>query len=218
MNLIVHDVEAIVRKGLMYDSEIIEIAAIRVQLQDGAFVIQDKFHSYVEPQGVASIPVTTTKLTGITQEQVQKAGQFPEVIAKFREWLGSDEYYLCSWSLSDRDYFIADCRRHEISTDWIRNYNDIQRWFGKKFQLERRAGLKTAMEMLELTAEGHAHSAMSDAYNTLQVLTRIYDPEDPIFTLEHNDCSGTYQLEVVYEEDFRNNPFAALKDVLRLDS
>ncbi|WP_026974751.1 3'-5' exonuclease [Alicyclobacillus contaminans] len=214
MQLIVHDVEAIVQKGLMFQSEIIEIAAIRVRLESGQLKPEDTFHTYVEPQSVTSIPVTTTKLTGITQAQVERAGQFPEVMERFLAWLGSDEYFLCSWSLSDRDYFIADCKRHNLSLDWIRNYNDIQRWFGQVQRLEKRTSLKRAMEMLQIAPEGQEHSALVDAQHTLQVLLRIFNPDSPVFTLERNDCSGVYQTEVVYEEEFHNNPFAALKDVL----
>jgi inhibitor of KinA sporulation pathway (predicted exonuclease) len=195
----------------MYNAEIIEIAAVRAVPEGGKWRAADQFHAYVRPQDVTSIPVVTTKFTGISEAEMAGAKRFPEVIESFRAWIGDDEYYLCSWSLSDRDYFIQDCRRHGLSLDWIRNYNDIQKWFGRKMKLTQRSSLQSALELLQLTPEGHAHSALADTINTFRVLNAIYDANDPIFTLEQNDCSGRMRTEVVYEEEFHNNPFVKLQ-------
>ncbi|MCL6627638.1 3'-5' exonuclease [Alicyclobacillus shizuokensis] len=212
IQLIIHDVEAIVRRGHMYNAEIIEIAALRaVPDEDGKWKDAGHFHAYVRPQDVTSIPVVTTRFTGITEADMAGAKRFPEVLQSFLEWIGEDEYYLCSWSLSDRDYFIADCRRHGLSLDWIRNYNDIQKWFGRKLHLSQRSSLQNALELLQLAPEGQAHNALADTVNTFRVFNAIYNHDDPVFRLEQNDCSGRLKTEVVYEEEFRNNPFTKLQ-------
>lgn len=222
MRLIIHDVESVVPRGNMYAAEIIEIAAIAVELVDGRLRYQDRFHSYVKPLHVNSLPVLTTQFTGITQKAIENANPFGLVMQSFVAWLGSGEYYLCSWSLSDRDYFIADCRHHAISTDWIRNYNDIQKWYGRlRGESKKRVGLARAMEQQELVPVGAAHSAMADAINTCRILARVYDPQSPVFTLDTNDCTGVVHAQVVYADepdsqadDLGSSPFARLKDLL----
>lgn len=222
MRIIIHDVESVVPRGKMYSAEIIEVAALAVDMEEDRLHVRDGFHAYVRPLHVHSLPIVTAQFTGIQPETIAAADPFPSVMESFTAWLGNEEYYLCSWSLSDRDYFIADCRQHHLSTDWIRNYNDIQRWYGRiRGETKRRAGLSRAMEQLGLPPIGSAHSAMADAVNTFRILTRIYQPNHPVFALERNDCSGIVHAEVVYQDDvddaddpMATSPFARLKDFL----
>lgn len=222
MRLIIHDVESVVPRGNMYAAEIIEIAALSVDVSEGRLHYKDRFHAYVKPLHVHSLPVLTTQFTGITPDVIASANPFPMVMDSFLQWLGTDEYYLCSWSLSDRDYFIADCRQHNFSTDWIQNYNDIQKWYGRvRGETKKRVGLSRAMEQLSLTPIGSAHSAMADAVNTFRILASVYNPSSPVFKLEKNDCSGIVHAQLVYEdlpnqdeEDLSSSPFARLKDLL----
>ena len=221
MRLIIHDVESIVPRGNMYAAEIIEIAAVAIDMVNDRLKYKDRFHAYVKPQNVHSLPLLTTQFTGITPSLIENADPFPMALDSFLSWLGDADYYLCSWSLSDRDYFIADCRRHGVSTDWIQNYNDIQKWYGRvRGETRRRTGLSRAMEQLGILPIGSAHSAMADAVNTCRILEHVYDPSSPIFKLDKNDCKGVVHAQLVYEdkdaedEDPSSNPFARLKDLL----
>lgn len=222
MRLIIHDVESVVPRGNLYAAEIIEIAAVAVDIESGRLRYRDRFHAYVRPLHVHSLPILTTQFTGITPDVIANADPFPMVMDEFLRWLGPEDYYLCSWSLSDRDYFIADCRKHGFSTDWIKNYNDIQKWYGRtRGETRKRVGLGRALEQLSLVPVGSAHSAMADAVNTFRILAQIYDPTSAIFTLENNDCAGIVHAQVVYadesnqdEDDLSDNPFARLRDLL----
>jgi len=215
MNLIIHDVEAISRQRHMYKSEIIEIAAIRAVWADERLEERDRFHAYVQPQDVTSIPIATTNLTGITEQDMKQADRFPQIVAAFRQWLGTEEYFLCSWSLSDRDYFVDDCIRHKLPMDWILNYNDIQRWYSEKLGLRQRVSLPKALESLSLTPEGQQHSALADTVNTLRIAKALLGG-GYIVNWERNHCTGVPTSEIVYhdpEQDLQedDSPFAKLR-------
>lgn len=215
LQLIVHDVEAITRQRLVYSSEIIEIAAIRILIED-KYTVKDTFHAYVQPQSVASIPIATTRLTGISEEEMKQAASFVRVVAEFQEWLGQEEYFLCSWSLSDRDFFVDDCIAHRTSTDWILNYNDVQQWYVDRFGLKRRVGLSKALESMQLQPEGQFHSALADTQCTWMVLQALYpDPVD--LPLLRNNCTGVPATEIVYRDEEtvldEDNPFFKLRQL-----
>jgi len=215
MQLIIHDVEAITRQKLVYSSEIIEIAALRVEVTD-TYGVRDTFHQYVQPQDVRSIPIATTRLTGISEQEMQRASGFVQVVREFQDWLGDDEYFLCSWSLSDRDFFMDDCIRHRLPTDWIRNYNDAQRWYSQHAGVTRRVSLANAMESLALPPDGQFHSALADTLCTWRVIQAIC-PTPAALKLEHNDCAGIPKTEIVYRDEAakevpdEDNPFFKLR-------
>lgn len=70
--------------GLSRDSEIIEIGAIKVRNNE----VVDKFDMLIKPS--APIPYNITSITGITNEMVQNAPSFCEVIKKFLDFIQDD--------------------------------------------------------------------------------------------------------------------------------
>ncbi|MGN0608369.1 MAG: exonuclease domain-containing protein [Oscillospiraceae bacterium] len=80
-NYTVVDIET---TGLSRDSEIIEIGAVKVRNNE----IIDKFDMLIKPS--APIPYNITSITGITNEMVQNAPTFCEVIKKFLDFIEDD--------------------------------------------------------------------------------------------------------------------------------
>ena len=68
----------------IYDSEIIELSAIRVRDN----VITDTFTTLVRPQSY--IPFNIVTLTGITNEMVENAPTIDVAIQKFLDFIGDD--------------------------------------------------------------------------------------------------------------------------------
>ncbi|KAK3813574.1 MAG: ribonuclease H-like domain-containing protein [Linnemannia elongata] len=83
------DVEATCELGFRFEfpSEVIEFPVV---LLDGSTLeIVDEFHSYVRPIHRPILSDFCIELTGISQETVDNAPTFVEVLARFEEWLTS---------------------------------------------------------------------------------------------------------------------------------
>jgi len=75
--------------------EIIEIASVKC---DDSWKIIDEFSEFVCPIICTEISPFCTKLTTITQSEVNKAGIFPEVLNRFKKWLDqSQDNIFHSW-------------------------------------------------------------------------------------------------------------------------
>jgi len=211
LTYIVYDLEMTVRRKKGQVAEIIEIGAAKVGLVDGAPAIIDTFQSFVRPVVVPQLSEDTTSFTGITQEDVDGADTLSGVIAKFVEWIGSEEYFLCAWGPDDQRQLVNECRMHRIQTDWIVNHNNLQKMLSKTFKLEKhqQMGLKNALEMLEIPFVGSHHRAIDDAVNTARILVKLFDR----LQFRRNKLSDEAKLEteIVYKTDhFENLPFANL--------
>ena len=215
MSYIVYDLEMTVRRKKGQIAEIIEIGAVKVTLEDGRPSITDRFQSFVKPTVVPQLSADTTTFTGITQEDVNGAGQLADVIRSFAAWIGDGDYYLCAWGPDDQRQLVQECRQHGIPTDWVVNHNNLQKMLSKTFKLEKhqQMGLKPALEMLDIPFAGSHHRALDDAMNTAHILVKLFDR----LTFKRNKLSDEAKLEseVVYKTDhFENLPFAGLAGFL----
>jgi len=214
MPYIIYDLEMTVCRKKTQISEIIEIGAAKVEERDGQLVIVDTFQAFVQPAKNPVLTKATTEFTGITQEDVRTAGQFPEALARFLAWIGADEYYLCSWGPDDKLQFIRECRSHKLDMTWIRNHNNLQRLLTsiRKQEKHQQMGLKAALEWLEIPFSGSHHRAMDDAVNTARIFVKLADQ----MKLDKNEFAEDKQEdEVVYKTGhFANNPFGNLADLL----
>lgn len=214
MTIIVYDLEMTVRRKKGQIAEIIEIGAAKVGLVDGAPQIVSQFQAFVKPVVVPQLTADTTSFTGITQENVNEAGNLTQVVREWIEWIGQEEYFLCAWGPDDQRQLVQECRQHGIPTEWIVNHNNLQKMLSKIYKLEKhqQMGLKPALEMLEIPFEGSHHRALDDAMNTAQILVKLYDK----LQFKHNKLSDEAKVEseVVYKTDhYENLPFASLANL-----
>lgn len=211
MSYIVYDLEMTVRRKRGQVAEIIEIGAVKIDIEEGAPKVASTFQSFVKPVVVPLLTPDTTEFTGIKQEDVGSAGTLAEVVRAFVEWMGPDEYFLCAWGPDDLRQLVQECRQHGIATQWIVNHNNLQKMLSKlyKFDKHQQMGLKTALEMLELPFSGSHHRALDDALNTARILLKLFDK----LQFKRNVISedAKIETEVVYKTDhFENLPFAGL--------
>ena len=67
------------------EMEIIEIGAVRINHESGE--IESEFASFVRPARHPTLTNFCKELTTIAQEDVDDAEPYPDVLAKFAEWL-----------------------------------------------------------------------------------------------------------------------------------
>jgi inhibitor of KinA sporulation pathway (predicted exonuclease) len=202
-------------------SEVIEIGAVKLKQIDGTLTVVDEFQQFIKPKQ-DTVDKKITSLTGITVNDVKHAPSFIEATETFKSWIGTENYFLCSWGPEDKWAFINDAVFHDHSIKWLVNHNDIQLYFSMLFENERgfRYGLKRALTLLEIDQSGKQHRALDDAKNTAKIFIKIFDK----ITLKKNDQSYTeskllepvkvvYKTEESEEEDRMSSPFALLADL-----
>ncbi len=155
--------------------EIIEIglaivsATNELQWQGGWFV-----------RPIASEPLSDfcTKLTSITQADIQTAPLLPEalnLVAKQVKAITECELNQCtfvSWGKYDRSQFERDCARHSIAYPFGPHINLKQEFMTKL----KRAGLSSALTHLGLTFTGTLHRGADDAANIARIFMKDFGP------------------------------------------
>lgn len=177
MNYIVMDLEwnqpqeerLMVREPFAFDSEIIEIGAIRLNERfEGA----DSFVSYVKPQYYKTVNSAVVRLTGIHSNQLEAAPSFPEALRSFLDWCGRP-CCLCTWSRTDASVLLDNMLLYGVEGENDLWFCDLQRVFGREIlKDERKCALETAVEMMRLPKD-RAHDALNDARNTVRICERM---------------------------------------------
>jgi inhibitor of KinA sporulation pathway (predicted exonuclease) len=159
------------RKGQL--SEIVEIGACKVDLETKQLL--DQIQIYMLPKS-GVITESTRKFIHMRKEDVEGALSFEKGIQQFADWLG-DQYYLCSWGRDDKIHLVDQCVRNQLSLDWFKNYNDIQKPIGKLLGAAKnnQMGLKNALKELAIEPTGKLHRGIDDAINTAELLIKFLD-------------------------------------------
>ncbi|KAF9571271.1 hypothetical protein EC968_000767 [Mortierella alpina] len=95
------DVEATCEKGYSFEfpNEVIEFPVV---LLDGStFEVVDEFHSYVRPTNRPVLSEFCMELTGITQQTIDEAPTFTEVLSLFEDWLTKHNIILGEYTPPD---------------------------------------------------------------------------------------------------------------------
>lgn len=175
MNYIVVDLEATCwnPRGPR-PNEIIEIGAVCV---DENQQIVGEFEQFVQPKIHPQLSEFCTELTSITQEMVDSAPTFPEVLELFQNWIKNfgEDYLLCSWGHYDRVQFKNDCELHNISTKWLGSHISIKHQHGNIIHARRPMGMKAALRKEGLKLDGTHHRGIDDARNIAKIFLKYFD-------------------------------------------
>ncbi|GAK41817.1 exonuclease domain-containing protein [Paenibacillus urinalis] len=218
VNYIVLDLEFMCLRGRS-GGDIIEIGAIKMTTNEAnqGIIMTDLFHSYVKPERNPKVNAMTTALTGITQEDVDGASGFKDILSAFTNWIGDEPYYFIAWGPDDKYQLVRHCRERDLSLSWLMNYNDLQLQFTMLHgeNSGNRFGLKRALEHLNLVFMGRPHQALDDALNTGRIFAHVY----PKLTLTNNNAAEEplYTSELVYSSgsgEEKNMPFSDLANML----
>ena len=166
--IIIVDLEATCSRDRDIVNEIIEIGAVKIK--DGKVV--DTFDSFVKPILNPVLTDFCKELTTITQEDVDSADKFPEVLEKFKSWINEDDFILMSWGDYDKYQFIKDCKLHKLSTNWIKEHMNIKRMFAEVKKV-RPCGMQKALRIMNIELEGTHHRGIDDAKNIAKIYLSI---------------------------------------------
>ena len=179
--------DSAIREPFFFDSEIIEIGALRL---DERFRETGSFKTFIRPRFYPHMNGDVVQLTKIRAQDLEKAPEFPRAYADFMEWCG-ENCCLCTWGPDDIPVLMDNLLMHGMDAEMPCCY-DLQRIFGHEIMRDdRQCSLERAMELLKLTPD-RAHDALNDARNTVQICGRM----------DLDGCMDEYGLRYVqYPQD-----------------
>lgn len=174
MKYIIVDLEATCwqDRTLKHVNEIIEIGAVCVNEQ---CEIKDVFNAFVRPVVHPQLSEFCTRLTSISQADVDEAKTFTEVIEAFKLWIGSEEaFVICSWGFYDKKQLIADCRLHQLETGWLKHHISLKHQHAEIRNLQRPLGMGEALKLEDLELEGTHHRGIDDVKNIAKIFRKHF--------------------------------------------
>jgi 3'-5' exoribonuclease 1 len=151
------------------EMEIIEIGAVLVHGQD--FRLLAEFQSFVRPIRHRQLTAFCQRLTSISQENVDTAPLFPEVVTGFKGWLyGQGATVFCSWGDYDRNQIQRDCQLHGIAYPMPGRHVNLKRMFSEARGIKKKLGMGQALREVGLQLIGTHHRGIDDARNIARLL------------------------------------------------
>ncbi|HHV29903.1 3'-5' exonuclease [Acetivibrio mesophilus] len=185
MNYIVYDLELNSKPfKSSIPNEIIEVGAIK--LNDNLQEI-GVFSSFIKPKYFKKLFPVVKQKTKITQEDINNADNFRNIIKQFIGWIG-DDYILISWGHDDVHNLMLNCKYNRIRTDWLKRNIDIQKQFSSIHELPpgQRYSLENALTLIGVEIGENLHRALNDAEYTAKIFTSIFDRLDlEVFNTVH---------------------------------
>ncbi|TRX62560.1 exonuclease domain-containing protein [Fulvivirga sp. M361] len=174
MNYIIFDLESTCwENNRTITREIIEIGAVRVNEQK---VVVGEFNAFIRPVIHPELSDFCKRLTTITQDEVDQAQTFPDIIVDFKKWINVDsKYLLCSWGYYDKSQLINDSRIHELDTDWTKNHLSLKHRYAEIKALSRPVGMKGALKLEKIHLDGVHHRGIDDAKNISKIFIQYFD-------------------------------------------
>ena len=154
-------------------SEIIEIGAVKL---DGNLNECGKLQNFVKPHFFPKHAKDAMDFCMITDADMKKAITFPAMLEKMSAMYEAGNTFFVAWGDSDYKVLAEGCSRHKLDNPVLQaDYLDLAEayklWRGE----ENTPGLKAAITEMEVTADGLAHTAFDDAYNTGKVLAKMLE-------------------------------------------
>lgn len=151
-------------------NEIIQIGAVML---DSNYRRISTFSTYVKPEFAQHIKPSVTKLTGITDLELENAPSLAEAMDKLVSWIGSDKRArIYSWSNTDLFQLEDECYLKDIPfPKSMYRWMDFQKIYGRLIGYRHQLSLKNAV----ISSNGQflgtqAHTALYDAMATAELL------------------------------------------------
>jgi Inhibitor of the KinA pathway to sporulation, predicted exonuclease len=205
------------RDTFKLSSELIEVGAVKMS---DKFEVVDTYQTYVSPD-FGKMDERIIQLTGITDDKLEGAPKFAEVMDDFAKWIGREKTQFYSWSMSDIRQFQNEAEFKGYCGKIIRrmelNWNDFQEEYSNLLGIEKKIKLKQAVSAADYEFTGAEHTALADAINTAEILRLSKKPEEfervmkPVLDLFRPEIGKTTLLEMCPEF------FASLSGILKGD-
>jgi inhibitor of KinA sporulation pathway (predicted exonuclease) len=149
------------------ENEIIQFGYVIIDMHKREIVEKD---SWLVKPTKSEISEFCTKLTGISQEMIEKNGITFEKLRKILSKKGWKYIPCTSWGYGDIIQFREHCEKRNLESPLSRSFYCCKTLFGTWTGRSKGWGVKRALERLGLEFEGEQHDAMWDAYNTARIL------------------------------------------------
>lgn len=154
------------------EMEIIEIGA--VMLNRETWEIDSEFQQFIKPTRHPTLTEFCTKLTTITQQDVENAPTFPAAITQLNNWISLyPNYIFCSWGDYDKNQFKQDCKFHNIPYPLGTEHINIKKEFSEYLGTSMKFGMAQALQHLGIELLGTHHRGIDDARNIAAIYRHI---------------------------------------------
>lgn len=150
------------------EMETIEIGAVLV---DGDTLEPvDEFQTFVKPVRHPVLTPFCTRLTSITQSDVERAPRFPEAMARVRQFIAGRPALFCSWGVYDKHQFEQDAHYHRANLPFGKEHLNLKKRFSDVLGETERYGMAGALRRVDLRLIGTHHRGIDDARNIARLL------------------------------------------------
>ncbi len=171
--ILVIDVEATCWEGPApdgQDNEIIEIGVCTVDLESLA---PDQSESILVRPARSRVSEFCTRLTTLTQEQVDGGISFGEACSHLRKAYRSRDRGWASYGDYDRRQFERQCQATDVAWPFGLTHLNVKNLAALGLGLQREVGMAAALERLGLPLEGTHHRGGDDARNIARILCHL---------------------------------------------
>jgi inhibitor of KinA sporulation pathway (predicted exonuclease) len=171
--IIVVDIESTCWEGTtptQQESEIIEIGICPLNIASGERL--DKESILVKPEK-SKVSDFCTRLTTLTQEQVEQGITFQEACLILKKQYLAKERIWASYGDYDRRQFERQCQSRNISYPFGSRHINVKSLLAIIYALPDEIGMAQALALLKLPLEGIHHRGGDDAWNIARVLAEL---------------------------------------------
>ena len=190
--------------------EVIQIGAVKL---DKNMNICGSYQVIVKPRYFKRLHKHVSKLTGISQEQIDVGMPLTQAAESFRRWCGEDFCFL-TWGPDDIPMLKENFYANGIESEWLMNTYDLQQIFNRQTDgdTKRQRSLEYAMEHFEIPQTLPAHDALNDAYFTALVAQKLDVPEGVRL---YNEAKGEFLEEgVIGDADAGDDGYVTIGEML----
>ncbi|NWV56911.1 ERI2 exoribonuclease, partial [Daphoenositta chrysoptera] len=172
---------------------LVEFPAVLLNTSTGE--IESEFHMYVQPQEHPILSEFCTRLTGITQNQVDEGVPLNICLSQFLKWIqkiqkekkiifstesqsnSTSEAKACAF-VTWTDWDLGVCLHYECKRKQLHKPNILNSWIDLKatyraFYNRKPQGLNGALQDLGIAFEGREHCGLDDSRNTARLAWRL---------------------------------------------
>lgn len=171
--IVVLDIEATCWEGEPpkgQENEIIEVGFCL--LNPATFERSEKTSVLVRPEK-STVSEFCTRLTTLTQAQVDTGVTFPEVCALLKKKHDTKNRLWASYGDYDRKQFDKQCRDRGVGNPFGNSHLNVKTLYALLHGLSAEVGMAEALEQQKLPLEGTHHRGHDDAWNIAAILAHL---------------------------------------------
>ncbi len=150
------------------EMEIIEVGAVLVEAEGLDPV--GEFQTFIKPVRHPQLTPFCTRLTTITQADVDGAPGFRDAMLALRRFVGDREVTFGSWGDYDRKQFDQDAQHHRVALPFLARHKNLKKAFAHHLGEKKLLGMAQALERVGLPLVGTHHRGIDDARNIARLL------------------------------------------------